>query len=342
MKDKKVLSKIIVTTVMILIIAYLHYFTFPELRYRHAVYWLLFYFPLALGSFWFGLKGATFVSSFVTILYSPYVFEQWHGLSVEDFDRLLEGLLYIGIALILGFLVDKERKKHKALIKAQNLAAVGKAASEIAHDIKTPLLAIGGFAKQVSRRLDPDDPNQKKLEIVIQETIRLECMVKNMLEFGKPLTLHTTEVCLNELVEQTLEVANPIAKNKGVGFLTNLDPSLPTLYLDTNKVKRVILNLINNALSVSPEKEFVLIRTRTVKTRVELEVVDRGCGIKEEDRERIFEPFFSANNGGTGLGLPIIKKIMEAHSGTVFFTPNPEKGVSFTAWFPASKKNNRA
>ena len=194
---------------------------------------LLFYIPLVLGSFWFGLKGAAFVSAFVTIFYSPYVFEQWRGLSVEDFDRLLEGLLYIGIAFILGSLVDKERKKHEALIKAQNLAAVGKAASEIAHDIKTPLLAIGGFAEQVSRRLDPDDPNQKKLDIVMQESIRLESMVKNMLEFGKPLTLHTKEVCLNELVEQTLEVAKPIAKTRGVGFLTNLAPALPKLFLDT-------------------------------------------------------------------------------------------------------------
>ncbi len=101
------------------------------------------------------------MSGFVTILYTPYVLKQWQGLSVEDFDRLLEGVLYIGIAFILGFLVDKERKKHNALIQVENLAAVGKAASEIAHDIKSPLLAIGGFANQVSGGLDPDDPNQK-------------------------------------------------------------------------------------------------------------------------------------------------------------------------------------
>ncbi len=325
---------------MIVIIAYLHYFTFPDLRNQHAVYWMLFYIPLVLGSVWFGLKGAAFVSGFVTILYTPYVLKQWQGLSAEDFDRLLEGALYIGIALILGFLVDKERKKHKALIRAENLAAVGKAVSEIAHDIKTPLIAIGGFVNQVSKRIDSDDPNQKKLNIVIQETTRLESLVKNMLDFGKPITLQTTETSLNELVLQTMEFVQPIAKNRRVGFLANLEPSLPTLHLDTNKVKRVILNLINNALNVSPEEEFVLVRTRTARAGIELQVVDCGCGIKEEDRERIFEPFFSANNGGTGLGLPIIKKIMEAHSGGVFFFPNPEKGVTFTAWFPTTNKVN--
>ena len=125
---------------MIVIIAYLHYFTFPDLRNQHAVYWMLFYIPLVLGSVWFGIRGAGFVSAFVIILYTPYVLKQWQGLSAEDFDRLLEGAVYIGIALILGFLVDKERKKHRALIQAENLAAVGNAVSEIAHDIKTPLI----------------------------------------------------------------------------------------------------------------------------------------------------------------------------------------------------------
>jgi signal transduction histidine kinase len=337
MKDKKVFTKIIITTGMIVFIAYLHYFTFPNLRNQHAVYWMLFYIPLVLGSVWFGMRGAAYVSGFVTILYSPYVLKHWQGLSVEDFDRLLEGALYIGIAFILGFLVDKERRKQKALIQAENLAAVGKAVSEIAHDIKNPLIAIGGFANQVSKRLEPGDPNLNKLNIVIQETSRLESMVKDMLDFGKPITIQTTKTSLNELVMQTMKVARPLAKNKGVGFITNLEPSLPTLQLDTNKVIRVILNLLNNALSASHEKERVLIRTRIVKTGIKLEVVDCGCGIKEEDSERIFDPFFTAKNGGNGLGLPIAKRIIESHGGTLFYSPNPERGVTFTAWFPISK-----
>jgi signal transduction histidine kinase len=340
MKNKKVFTKIIITTAMIIIIAYLHYFTFPDLRNQHAVYWMLFYIPLVLGSVWFGIRGAAFVSSFVTILYSPYVLKHWQGLSVEDFDRLLEGVLYIGIALILGCLVDKERNKHKAMIRAENLAAVGKAVSEIAHDIKTPLIAIGGFSKQVSKKLEPDDTNRKKLEIVIREAVRLESMVRNMLNFGKPIIVNTSETNLNELVIETIQMAQPIAEKKGVGLITQLKPSLPPLYLDPDKIKRVILNLLNNALHVSPEHERVVLKTRRVKAGIEVEIADCGCGIKEEDRERIFEPFFSANNGGTGLGLPIAKRIMEAHGGTVFFFPNPEKGVTFTAWFPTTHKAN--
>jgi two-component system sensor histidine kinase HydH len=135
-------------------------------------------------------------------------------------------------------------------------------------------------------------------------------------------------------------MAQPIAEKKGVGLITQLKPSLPPLYLDPDKIKRVILNLLNNALHVSPEHERVVLKTRRVKAGIEVEIADCGCGIKEEDRERIFEPFFSANNGGTGLGLPIAKRIMEAHGGTVFFFPNPEKGVTFTAWFPTTHKAN--
>lgn len=323
---------------MIGIIAYLHYFTFPDLRNQHSVYWMLFYIPLVLGSFWFGLKGAAFVSGIVTVLYSPFMIKHWQGLSTEDFDRLLEGVLYIGIGIILGFLVDKERKKHRALIQAENLAAVGKAVSEIAHDIKTPLIAIGGFANQITKRLNTQDPNYKKLDIVIQETTRLESLVKNMLDFGKPITIQTTETSLNELVVQTIEVARPISVNKGVEVLTYLEPSLPTLHVDREKVRRVILNLIHNALNVSPEETSVHVKTRAIETGIELQVVDCGCGIKKEDSRRIFEPFFSGNNGGSGLGLSIVKKIMEAHGGSVFFFSNPEKGVTFTARFPTNNK----
>ena len=143
------------------------------------------------------------------------------------------------IALILGFLVEKERRKHRALIRAESLAAVGKAVSEIAHDMKTPLMAIGGFANQVSKKLEHHDPNQKKLGIVIQETARLESMVKEMLDFGKPLQLNSSKTNFNELVLESIKVAQPMAKKNGVKLESDLEPSLPSVLLDAPRVKPV-------------------------------------------------------------------------------------------------------
>ncbi|MCD6199324.1 MAG: hypothetical protein J7K15_12295 [Deltaproteobacteria bacterium] len=166
------------------------------------------------------------------MLYLPYAIKQWQGFSLENFHELLEGILYIIIAFILGYLVEKERKKHRDFLQAESLAAVGKAVSEIAHDMKTPLMAIGGFANQVSGKLRHEDPSRKKLEIVVQETARLESMVKQMLDFGRPLEIQPTKISLNELVMKTVEVAEPVARKSGVELKTDLEPSLPHLLLD--------------------------------------------------------------------------------------------------------------
>jgi two-component system sensor histidine kinase HydH len=101
--------KIVTIAVMVIGVLCLHYFTLPHLRYQHAVYRMLFYLPLVLGSFWFGLKGALYVSACVVTLYLLFVIKHWQGMSIEDFDRLLEGELLLVIAFILGFLVQKER-----------------------------------------------------------------------------------------------------------------------------------------------------------------------------------------------------------------------------------------
>ena len=334
MSNNKKQIKVTVIAVMIGGILCLHYLTFPELRYYHAVYRMLFYMPLVLGSLWFGMKGATYICISVSVLFFPHVIRQWQGFSFEDFYRLLEGVLYIVIALILGFLVEKERKKHRALVRNESLCAVGKEVSEIAHDMKTPLMAIGGFAEQVFKKLEPDNPDRKKLGLVIQEAAHLESMVKEMLDFGKPVELQFTEIDFNELVSDSVRVAQPMAKENGVELETDLAPSLPSVVLDAPRVKQVLLNLITNAIQASTAGEYVRVCTHLNSLGVVLEVVDHGGGIAEEYRESIFHPFFSTKREGTGLGLGIVKKIVETHGGDVSFRANQEKGVTFTVRLP--------
>jgi len=201
--------------------------------------------------------------------------------------------------------------------------------------MKAPLMAIGGFANQVSRKLRQEDPNRKKLEIVVQETARLESMVKQMLDFGRPLEIQPTEISLNELVMKTVKVAEPVARKSGVELKTDLEPSLPLLLLDGPRIEQVILNLVTNAVQASPAGEHVLVRTHLESDEVLLEVADRGCGIMEEHRDNVFHPFFSTKKAGTGLGLGIVKKIVEAHGGDVSFQSNPEKGVTFSVRLPS-------
>ncbi|HUU81823.1 MAG TPA: ATP-binding protein [Acidobacteriota bacterium] len=331
-------KKVAVIALMIGGILCLHYFTFSYMRYHHAVYRMLFYLPLVLGCFWFGLKGAWYVSAGVTIFYLPYLIKQWQGFSFDDFQKILEGVLFIVIAFILGWLVEKERKKHAALVQAERFAATGKALLEIAHDMKTPLIAIGGFAGQILRGLRHQGPNEKKLNIVIQETARLESMVRGMLDFGAPIKLQPTETDLKGMVREAIAVAEPMARINGVTLKVDLEPSLPTLImLDAPRAKQVLLNLISNAVGACPDGGQVTVRTLLEDHAVVLTVTDCGCGIPEEYRDRIFDPFFSTKQEGTGLGLGIVKKIVEAHGGEVSFYSNAERGVTFTVRFPFLK-----
>ncbi len=271
----------------------------------------------------------------VLLLFSPYVLARWHGFTLQEFDTMLEGVLFIVAAAILGFLVEREKKERAARLEVERLAAIGKAASEVAHEMKTPLMAIGGFTRQVLRAFQSNEPNRKKLEIVIQETARLESLVRDMLDFGRSLQIERVSVDLNQLLVETVEMVLPMAKEVRVRVEVLPEPSLPVAPMDASKIKQVILNLLSNAIQASPEGEKVTAHTSLEGNTVILEVADSGYGIKEEDREKIFQPFFTTKKGGTGLGLAIVKKVLEAHGAKIAFHVNQGgRGVTFRVSFP--------
>ncbi len=312
----------------------LHYFTFHGEKYYHAVYRMLFYVPLILSGFWFGFKGSMATCIGIVLAYTPYYIETWSGFSIDDFDKLMEGILFIIIAVILGILAEKEKEKTQALLETESLAAVGKAVSEIAHDMKAPLMAIGGFARQVERKMDNDSPEKHKLELVVKETARLEDMVRGMLDFGKPVNLQKSEVDLNEIIQEIGHMVVHEAVKSGVTVEPVLDPHLPVIMADPHKIKQVLLNLITNAIQASPSGKKVVIRTYTKGKNTVVEVEDEGPGIMEEHKESVFHPFFTTKKSGTGLGLGISKKIVEAHQGKIYFRSNFQKGVTFVVELP--------
>lgn len=327
-------AKAIVLLLLVAAIISLPYITYRGRTYLHDFFQMLFYLPLILASFWFGLRGALVVCASITALYIPYVVMQWNNLSFQDFNELLEMVLFFCIAVVLGFLREREIKERQARMETESLAAVGKAASEIAHDMKNPLMAIGGFSRQISNKLPSDDPLQGKLGIVIQETCRLESMVREMLEFGKPPVLQITETDPNRLIQECVEVVRHEAEKSGVEIKTALDPSLPSCPLDESRAKQVIINLMSNAIQASFPGSEVWVKTYGHRRSIIIKVVDQGHGIPEDQKYTVFEPFFSTKNGGTGLGLSIAKRIVESHGGEIWFSPNPHRGVTFTVKLP--------
>jgi signal transduction histidine kinase len=213
-------------------------------------------------------------------------------------------------------LIQRERS-IKALKDAENLAAIGRALSGVAHDMKTPLIAIGGFVKQVQRHFAKTHPDWGKMRIVLSETGRLEKMVEDMLDFSKPLHLRKSPEEISAVLEESVAVTRPLADEKRVELRVEALGSAPPVLLDRSRIKQVFINLLTNAIEASPEGRTVKICYRMLGKDLVVDVTDKGPGIALEIRKEIFLPFFTTRKEGTGLGLPIVKKIIEAHNGSL-------------------------
>lgn len=302
--------------------------------YPHFVFHALFFMPLILAAFWFGLRGALATSLAITLLNIPEILLHFQHPSILRFELLLQIILYNVVAVSLGVLKDREARRQKRVIETENLAAMGRAIAGVAHDMKTPLIAIGGFSRLLQRRCGLDDPCREKVDIILRESQRLEKMVADMLDFSRPLSLSRSEEDVARLIEECLAVVREAARSKGVDLRFDAGGDIPPVSLDAARIKQVIINLVMNAVQATPEGDEVRILGRRKEEGLVIEVCDKGCGIPPEKMEEVFTPFFTTKRDGTGLGLPIARKIVEAHQGKIEVLSNPEKGLTFRITLP--------
>ncbi len=326
--------RVILLAVLVAGITLLHYFTEWKVHYYHIFYQGLYFLPVMLAGFWFGLRGALCVSLSITILYLPFTIIHWKGFSADDFNSVMEMVLYNGVAVILGRLRDQEKAVQKRLHEAERLATMGKAFSGLAHDLKTPLIAIGGLSRLVQKNLEENNPSHNKLDLVIKETQRLEEMVKEILDFSKPLELHRSQEDIRKVINQCADLISDLARQRKVNIENQCPKNLPLVSFDASRIKQALINLLINAIDASPVGETVKVYSYLKQKRLIIEVTDNGSGIAINKKNEIFVPFFTTKKDGTGLGLPIAKKIVEAHHGYLEVLGNREKGVTFKMMIP--------
>jgi len=329
LKASIVLCLLVIITITIFLTEQTHY------RY-HSIFREFYFIPLVLAAFWFGWRGALLTSGSITIFYIIFLIFYWQGISAAKINTIIEIVFLNLVAVILGTLRERENKQRRRAQKAENLAAIGKAVSGVAHDMKTPLVAIAGFARQVLKKLREGDPQSDKLEIIQREAQRLESMVKDMLDFARPLDLRLAPADVNQLLRESFEVAQDLAREQGVTMETQLGADIPLTPLDAGRMKQVLINLVINAIQASPVGETVMVRSALGERNINIEVVDRGRGIPPDQKENIFVPFFTTKKEGVGLGLSMVKNIVSAHHGSVEFfdNRNPSQGVTFRITLP--------
>jgi len=228
------------------------------------------------------------------------------------------------------------RSLEDRLVQNERLAALGQTVAEINHEIKNPLIMIGGFARQLLKKATAEK-DRAKLTIIVDEVTRLEHLLAGLKELYKPPQLNLAGISLNELLEEVVDLAQSYSGGKGIDI--RLAPAVDVVVeVDREKIKQVLLNLVKNGIEATLPGGQVVVSTRVQEKRVEVDVTDTGEGIPEEIKKRIFLPFFTTKEQGTGLGLCISKRIIEDHPGCSFQLDSEEgKGTVATIGFRRGK-----
>jgi signal transduction histidine kinase len=238
---------------------------------------------------------------------------------------------------LAGVLAEVKRVQQQ-LVQASKLGAVGELAAVVAHEVNNPLTGILGFSELLLTELPEDDPRHAEAAVIRDEAIRARAIVKALLEFARPRPPQRLPADLNELARSTLELVRFRAQEDGVRIVEDY-ADLPSLEVDPDAFRQVLLNLFNNAFQAMPGGGELLVSTRADNDRVGVVVRDTGQGMDEGTRGKIFTPFFTtraASGTGTGLGLSVSLQIVEGHGGAIEVESEPERGAAFTIWLPIS------
>jgi len=224
------------------------------------------------------------------------------------------------------------------LIKAQRMAAWREVARRIAHEIKNPLTPIQLSAQRLRKRylgkLQPDGAVfDECTRTIVKQVEELKGMVNEFSNFARMPASQPTPNHLNEIIDETLALFQGFQKQVQFEFNPN---DLPVLNIDRDQMKRVMINLIKNSLAAIENGGKIRIQTsyNPQLQTVRLEVSDDGCGIPDEDKERLFEPYFSTKKTGTGLGLAIVNAIISDHRGYIRVRDNKPRGTTFLIELP--------
>ena len=235
---------------------------------------------------------------------------------------------------VVGHFRDlRERKRlEEELLHSERLSALGRAAAHINHEIKNPLMLIGGFARQVLKDISGDlEKNKEKLQIMVDEVQRLEGF---LVEVGSYAKISEPQKRLGDSqrlgTEKPATAWNRVIQEKGITLQLELDHDLPQVRFDPVHLRQVILNIAKNGIEAMPEGGTLSIVSGRQAGRVFVQISDTGEGMPPEILEKIFQPFFSTKAKGSGLGLAISQKIMEAHQGKITIESEPGKGSRVT------------
>jgi two-component system sporulation sensor kinase A len=237
-----------------------------------------------------------------------------------------EGIMYVTID------ITERKQMEEALLKSQRLATIGELAAMVGHDLRNPLTGITGATYNLKRHLGKriDSETREALEIIEQDIQHSDKIISDLLEYSREIHLDLRETDAKSITKDALAHAKILAKIRMVDSTRNQ----PKILIDADKMRRIFVNLIKNAVDAMPKGGTLRITSKKADSKLEIIFADTGTGMTKETVEKIWSPLFTTKATGMGLGLPIAKRLVEAHGGSISVESKVGKGSSFTVALP--------
>jgi signal transduction histidine kinase len=314
--------------------------------FPHDLHRVLFLIPIIYAAVTFRLRGALGASLVFLCVVLPRTFYSPYA------APLVRPLIFILVTAIIGVLaavlmdrIDEEREitrrlreSQEQLVHAEKLASLGQLAASIAHEINNPLAGVLTYTKLLAKRISGDTLEKGAaldyLSKMESEVSRCSRIIRNLLDFSRQTEPTLRLVDVNQVIEQVLAMVGHQAQLQKVDVVRDLSPSLPKVMADADKLQQVFTNLTLNAIQAMPGGGKLTLRTLVDNSQVRIDVQDNGCGISKENLSKLFTPFFTTKEkgSGVGLGLAVVRGIIERHKGQIKVQSEVGKGTTFSVY----------
>lgn len=332
-----------------------HFYTPHENMLFHNIFQRLYYLPIIYAAILFGWRGGLTAAFFAGFCYIPHIIIAWHEYPGYAINQYAEIVIFFLVGGLTGFLSDRQRKQKSELEtmaaqlgkanrelqesfeqikRADRLSAIGHLSANLAHEIRNPLGGIEGAAGILKRSEISDLERSEFLGIIEKECRRLNRLLTGLLDFARPRPPQKEEVHVDRLFDSTIQLIEHLSAKSGITFRKEFAETDIIFHGDSEQLKQVLLNLSLNALQAMPAGGEILFTAQRQNTHLLIQVVDQGEGIPSDDLDKIFNPFYTTKEQGTGLGLAVAFQIVSQHDGTLRAERNREKGMTFSILLP--------
>jgi len=257
-------------------------------------------------------------------------------LPIDSWDEV--GRLTDSFNKMSSSLIEKRKELEETyaeLSRKERMAEIGNFSMMIAHELKNPSGIIKGSVDIISKEGVKAQVSRTMMEYIQDEVKRLNRLVEDFLSFARPNPAHKSFVDINQVIHKMVNlIPLPEFKEKDITLSVKLAPEIPEVNVDEHQIYQALVNIFNNAIQAISKRGEITIKTEHDHRGILITIMDTGVGISDEEKEHVFEPFFTKKQRGTGLGLAVVKKIIDNHNGKITITNREGGGTVFSLWLP--------